>query len=202
MKIKGARVTIEDLRLDHVFQMSRWGKHDNPLLGDYNFPDLSAREVTKWYGMKVNSVFNKYFSIRNEDGELIGYMGIKDIKFIRRNSTLGIVLDPNYINKGYGTEILDTFLLYYFTEMKMRKMILEVAEFNKRAYRVYEKIGFRPVGYYLDEFYNHELDLSNPHYLEHKSSFVIDGKKIYNYIYKMVIEKKGFFSLRSKRETI
>ncbi|MFA7532992.1 MAG: GNAT family N-acetyltransferase [Tissierellaceae bacterium] len=202
MKIKGPRVTIGDLKLDDVFQMSRWGKHDNPLLGDYNFPDLSAREVNKWYRLKVGSIFNKYFSIRNEDGELIGYMGIKDIKFIRRISTLGIVLDPTHMNKGYGTEILDTFLTYYFTDMKMRKMILEVAEFNKRAYRVYEKVGFRPIAYYLDEFYNHELDLMDPHYLEHKSSFVIDGKKIYNYIYKMVIKKKRFFSLRSKRETI
>ena len=80
--------------------------------------------------------------------------------------------------------------------MKMRKMILEVAEFNKRAYRVYEKMGFQPAGYYLDEFFNQGLDLTNPHYLAEKSSFVIDGEKIYNYIYKMTLHKRRFFQMR------
>ena len=61
--------------------------------------------------------------------------------------------------------------------MKMKKMILEVAEFNKRAYRVYQKIGFKPIGYYLDEFFDSELDLSSTYYLEEKSSFVITDKK-------------------------
>lgn len=196
MEIKGERVTIRNLRLEDVFEMRKWGYHDNPLLEDYNFPHMSDKEIRLWYRMKVNNLFNKYFGIRNENDELIGYMGIKGIKILRRESTLGIVLDPNHINKGYGTEILDTFLRHYFTKMKMRKMILEVAEFNKRAYRVYEKMGFQPAGYYLDEFFNQGLDLTNPHYLVEKSSFVIDGEKIYNYIYKMTLHKRRFFQMR------
>ncbi|NLY85760.1 MAG: GNAT family N-acetyltransferase [Tissierellia bacterium] len=198
MEIKGKRVTIRDLQLEDVFEMRKWGYHDNPLLEDYNFPQMSDKEIELWYKMKANGIFNKYYGIRNENNELIGYMGIKGIKIIRREATLGIVLDPNHINKGYGTEILDTFLHFYFTKMKMRKMILEVAEFNKRAYRVYEKIGFQPVGYYLDDFFNQGLDLTNPYYLEEKSSFVIDGQKIYNYIYKMILSKKRFFQVRNK----
>jgi len=198
LEIKGKRVTIRDLQLEDVFEMRKWGYHDNPLLEDYNFPQMSDKEIGLWYKMKANGIFNKYYGIRNENNELIGYMGIKGIKIIRREATLGIVLDPNHINKGYGTEILDTFLHFYFTKMKMRKMILEVAEFNKRAYRVYEKIGFQPVGYYLDDFFNQGLDLTNPYYLEEKSSFVIDGQKIYNYIYKMILSKKRFFQVRNK----
>ncbi|NLK43365.1 MAG: GNAT family N-acetyltransferase [Tissierellia bacterium] len=199
LEIKGERVTIRDLKLEDVFEMRNWGYHDNPLLEDYNFPHMSDKEIKLWYKMKVNSFFNKYYSIRNERDELIGYMGIKGIKIFRRESTLGIVLDPNHINKGYGTEILDTFLRHYFIEMKMKKMILEVAEFNKRAYRVYEKIGFQPVGYYLDDFFNQGLDLKNPYYLAEKSSFVIDDEKIYNYIYKMALQKNRFFKLRKIR---
>lgn len=187
---------IRDLKLEDVYKMRDWGFHENPLLEDYNFPSMSNREIGIWYRMKVNNPFNKYYGILNEENRLIGYMGIKDIRRILKESTLGIVLDPNYINKGYGTEILDCFLEYYFTKMKMRKMILEVAEFNKRAYKVYEKMGFKPAGYYLDEFFNPNLDLSNPYYLEEKSSFVITDEKIYNYIYKMVLNKNTFFNLR------
>ena len=199
LEIKGERITIRRLEIKDVFHMRKWGKHKNPLLEDYNFPTMSDRGIKNWYKRKVSSIFNKYYGIRNEDQELIGYMGIKDIKYIRKISTLGIVLDANHMNKGYGTEILDNFLQYYFTEMKMRKMILEVAEFNKRAYAVYKKIGFKPCGYYLDEFFNSKLDLNNPYYLKEKSSFVIDGETIYNYIYKMTLSKDRFFNKRLKR---
>ena len=199
MLIKGKRIRIKKLELKDVFLMRKWGRHENPLLGDYNFPRMSDRGIKRWYRAKSSSIFNKYYSIRNENRELIGYMGIKDIKYIRRISTLGIVIDANHMNKGYGTEVLDRFLQYYFTEMKMKKMLLEVAEFNKRAYRVYEKMGFKACGYYLDEFFDSELDLSNPYYLKEKSSFVIDGNLIYNYIYKMNLTKENFLNGWLKR---
>lgn len=194
MEISGSRIRISRLKLKDVFQMRDWGYHDNPLLGDYNFPDMNDKELKRWYRSKVSGFNNRYYGIINEDARLIGYMGIKDIRRIKRESTLGIVFDPNYVSLGYGTECLSTFLNYYFTKMKMKRMYLEVAEFNKRAYRLYEKMGFKPVDYYLDEFYDDELDMNNQYYLDEKSSFVITDKKIYNYIYKMRLDKKVFFS--------
>lgn len=172
--------------------MRKWGYHDNPLLGDYNFPQMTDKEIRKWYRYKTAAWNNKYYGVINEENKLIGYMGIKGIKIIRRESTLGIVFDPNYLNKGYGTEALVTFLKYYFNEMKMKRMFLEVAEFNRRAHSVYKKVGFKNIAYYLDVFYDSNLNLQNPYYLEEKSSFVITDKKIYNYIYKMKIDKKDF----------
>ena len=196
MEIKGERIIIDKLKLEDVYEMRTWGFHENPLIEDYNFPPMNDDEIKSWYRRKTRTIYNKYYSIKDRDGKLIGYMGIKDIKRFRRQSTLGIVMDPSNIDKGYGTETLETFLNYYFTEMKMKSMLLEVAEFNKRAYRVYEKMGFRPIGYYLDEFFDSNLDLTNSYYLEEKSSFVIKEEKIYNYIYKMKVTKKRFMELR------
>ncbi len=192
MKIEGKKIIIRPLQLNDVYYMRNWGYHDNPLLGDYNFPILTDDEIKQWYKIKTRSFFNKYFSVFNKKDILIGYLGIKDIKRIRRESTLGIVFDPNYVDQGYGTETLKYFLKYYFNEMKMRRMYLEVAEFNQRAYTVYKKMGFKPVAYYLDEFFDSNLDLNGSHYLDVKSNFVITDKKIYNYIYKMKLNKKDF----------
>lgn len=196
MEIRGKRITIGELKLEEVYQMRSWGVHENPLIEDYNFPPMDDDEIKIWYRSKTNTMSNKYYAIKNEDDKLIGYMGIKEIKRLRRQSTLGIVMDPSNVDKGYGTETLETYLNYYFTEMKMRSMLLEVAEFNRRAYRVYEKMGFKPIGYYLDEFFDSRLDLTNSYYLKEKSSFVIKHKKIYNYIYKMKLDKRNFIKLR------
>ncbi len=193
MEIVGKRVTIRPLQEMDVFHMRYWGKHENLLLEDYDFPFYTDEEIKKWYKAKTKSFFDKYYGIRNENDRLIGYLGIKDIRIFFRSSTLGIVLDPNFIDRGYGTEILKEYLDHYFTKMKMRRMFLEVAEFNTRAYRVYEKIGFVPIAYYLDEFHSHRLDLSDKNYLKSKSSFVITEKKIYNYIYRMKLDRKVFF---------
>lgn len=196
LEIRGDRIRIRELKVEDVFLMRTWGLHDTPLLEDYNFPVMNDKDIKTWYKIKTRSPLNEYYAIKNEEEKLIGYMGIKHIKIFRRSSTLGIVLDPNQVNKGYGTEILEVFLDYYFTEMKMRKIILEVSSFNKRAYRVYEKIGFVEEGYYLDEFFNPYIDKNDPYFLKEKASFVIDDKKIYNYIYRMVLRKDRFFNLR------
>ncbi len=121
VEIKGKRITIRRLKLEDVFYMRRWGRHRNPLLEDYNFPTMSDRGVRNWYKLKVSSLFNKYYGVLNENGQLVGYMGIKEIKYIRRISTLGLVVDADHMNEGYGTEILDTFLQHYFSQMKMKK---------------------------------------------------------------------------------
>ncbi|MDR7869786.1 MAG: GNAT family N-acetyltransferase [Tissierellaceae bacterium] len=192
MKVQGNRTIIRPLELRDVFEMRNWGYHKNPLLEDYNFPLMDDEEIKKWYKFKTNSFFNKYYGVLDKNKRLIGYLGIKDIKFIRRESTLGIVFDPNFVSKGYGTETLREYLNYYFNVMKMRRMYLEVAEFNHRAFKLYENIGFKPVGYYLDEFHNQIMDLNNSYYLENKSCFVIYNRRIYNYIYKMKLDKNDF----------
>ena len=74
----------------------------------------------------------------------------------------------------------------------MKRMFLEVAEFNRRAYRLYENMGFKKVEYFLDYFFDQDLDLTSPYFVENQS-FVIKGKKIYNYIYKMRLEKEDFW---------
>ena len=117
MRVVGDRIIIRPLELKDVYEMKNWGFHENPLLDDYNFPNMLDSQIKKWYKYKTNSFFNKYYGILNKDYRLIGYLGIKNIKFIRRESTLGLVFDPNYINKGFGTETLREYLNYYFNQM-------------------------------------------------------------------------------------
>ncbi|MDD2447326.1 MAG: GNAT family protein [Tissierellia bacterium] len=200
MEIKGPRITIRPLSLGDVYLMREWGLHPSPLLDDYNFPTLSDKGIERWYKQKTKSFKNKYYAIFNEEKKLIGYMGIKNIRRIRKDSILGLVFDPNYVSKGYGTETLKSFLFYYFTKMGMKRMYLEVSEFNKRAYKLYENMGFVKIEYYIDYFFDQELDLTNPYFVKEQSSFVIKNKKIYNYIYKMRLEKEDFFGRIRIRE--
>ncbi|KNF07145.1 acetyltransferase, GNAT family [Gottschalkia purinilytica] len=188
--IKGHRVKILPLKLEHVFKMKNWGKYQSLLFEDYNFPDLNDREVKKWFDIKTSEKTSKNFIVINENEIIIGYVAIKNIKKLNKSSTLGITFDYNYINKGYGTDTILAMLDYYFNVMKMRTMYLDVAKHNKRAIRCYEKCGFKKINEYIMEMKNPHIDINSKEIIELRDNFIVENNQIYEYYYKMKISKK------------
>lgn len=194
MELVGKNLILAPLTMNDAYDMRAWGQHDSILFGDYNFPYINDVEVKRWFRFKTFTWRNRYFSVRDKSGKLVGYMGIKNKKLLKRTAFLGIVFDPDYINKGLGTEAMDIFLPYFFDTLRMKGLLLEVAEFNERAIHVYEALGFKKTAYYLDLFPNQEADTSDLEFSRWKSCFVFDGEKIYNYIYEMKLTKDVYLS--------
>lgn len=195
--LKGERVTLSTLSLEDVFFMRNWGKHENPLLQDYNFPPMNDEELEYWYKGKTIGKTKEYFAVYNEEGRMIGYLGMKNIKKIRKEATLGVVFDPNYLNQGYGTEAIKVFIDYFFNQLNMKTLYLDVAKFNKRAIRCYEKCGFQKVKKLLRRFeLEDSIDVTSTYFQEEKDSFVFKYGKLYNYIYQMKIDKEIYEEMR------
>lgn len=194
--LEGDRVEIRRFSLEDAYSMTNWGKHKSLLFDDYNFPFVEEEDIKEWYETKTFGWSKIYFSVYNEEKSFIGYLGIRYIKRLKRESTLGIVFDPNYINKGYGTEALKLFLSYYFEELNMNVLNLEVDQFNKRAIKCYEKCGFVIYKKYTDIYYDQSVNLRDSDFKEAINSFVIKRKKLYNYVYKMYIDKKTYFKMK------
>jgi RimJ/RimL family protein N-acetyltransferase len=57
--------------------------------------------------------------------------------------------------KGYGTDLMKLLLRFAFTEVNLRRLTLTVFEYNPRAIRSYEKVGFRHEGRFR-KFLNRE----------------------------------------------
>jgi len=53
------------------------------------------------------------------------------------------IADENYLNKGYGTQIVKAFVEFIFANFKAKIILIDPAEGNKRAIRCYEKAGFK-----------------------------------------------------------
>lgn len=193
----GDRIEIRRFSLEDAYSMVNWGEHKNLLFEDYNFPFFDEDEIRGWFESKTFGWNKRYFSVYNESKHFIGYLGIKRIKRIKRESTLGIVFDPNHINKGYGTEALKLFLIYYFEDLKMNVLNLEVDQFNKRAIKCYERCGFEIINEYLDIYYDQSVNLEDSDFKDVINSFVIKHKKIYNYVHKMLIDKNTYLKMKS-----
>lgn len=188
--IKGSRIKIRSLRLEDVYQMRNWGKHDDPLFKDYNFPELNDEETCQWYNYRTSSRNSKCFSVLDEDDRTIGYINIRNIRRIMRTAKLGIVFDPTTINKGYGSEAIMILLDYFFNVMKMKTMYLDVAKFNKRAIKCYEKCGFRIIRDYKAKHANLKNELyDDKSYIWYKDFFLIKNNVIYCRYYEMKVRK-------------
>jgi len=82
--------------------------------------------------------------IRTLDGDcLIGEIGLDGIKYTHGDAFVGISLgERDFWGKGYGTDAMRVLLRFAFTELNLRRVSLDVFEYNPRAVRSYEKVGF------------------------------------------------------------
>ncbi|KJF26411.1 GCN5 family acetyltransferase [Clostridium aceticum] len=192
---RGKLTYITEIERQQVDAMQLWGKHEDPLLGSYNFPVMSELQREYWYRNKKYTLSKKCFGVCNLENQFVGYIALRNIKWIRRISELGIVFDPNYINKGYGTDALKGFLEYYFDNMKMRQLNLKVAVFNKRAQKCYEKCGFQLQEIKYDEFEDQNLEVFDREDLEeYQQFFKKEGTILLSQYKHMCITKEAHYA--------
>ena len=116
------------------------------------------RETASWrypppydfYDGDQESIENpeRYFAVRDACG-LIGFF-----YFERQGDTLeyGLGLRPDLTGRGFGEEFSRAGLEFGRARFSPKKIILNVAAFNERAMKVYERLDFYEVGRHIRAF--------------------------------------------------
>ena len=91
------------------------------------------------------------FAVETLDGQLIGSCGYHGLDWKNRRCMVGWQIgDPSMRGRGYGTDLIETLLKVCFEVLGLRKVSLEVYEFNEAA-RLYERLGFTREGTFRKE---------------------------------------------------
>jgi len=110
----------------------------------------SQKNVQKWLDKELDEEnINRYwFSIRTlKDDILLGDIDLYVNNWSARDTFVGLGIgEREFWGKGYGTDLMKVILRYAFTEINMNRVSLGVFEYNPRAIRTYEKVGFRHEG--------------------------------------------------------
>lgn len=123
-------------------------------MNDMSTTDYTGRtsrvtsEITEreWIAQAVNGECNLVI-VKNEGDEPIGTICLTKISFTYRTAELGIVIgEKDERNKGYGTEAIKLLLDYGFNYLNMHSIALSLIAVNDRAYRCYQKAGFKECG--------------------------------------------------------
>lgn len=132
--------------------LSRWHRNSeySRLLTSSLGPMPSPKTVNTWIEKEVLefSPASYFFSIRTlAEDKLIGDLALDVIDWSGRDAFVGLGIgEAEYWGKGYGTDVMEVLLRFAFLEINLRRVTLNVFEYNPRAIRSYEKAGFQHEG--------------------------------------------------------
>jgi diamine N-acetyltransferase len=155
MFLQGDRVIVRKLTRGDLNDMVRWRPFDDPLFSDANWPLRSLRELNQWYTRCSRDPQRLLCAVTDDSGRVIGSITLRE-RDGSRSARLGVTLGADFVNQGLGTEALGLFLDYYFDELGLGKIVLDVVGYNRRAIRVYEKLGFVAIGQHERSIGRHE----------------------------------------------
>ena len=136
-----AALQVRPLERTDIAQMQSWQRHTDPLFVPYNVPALSGeQEEAFWRYWTHKPATISLAGVM--DGRFVAHILLRDHDAQAGSADLGISLDPAYIGQGIGTQLLRLTREYAFDTYAIARITLDVASWNQRAIRAYEKAGF------------------------------------------------------------
>lgn len=146
-KLLGDRIYLSPRNTEDYEIFAEW--LNDPQVADYigRSGKIMTNEGEKEYLEKNNNPEATFSIVDLNNDKLLGSISIEAIDHLNRCGTLGIFIgDGNYRNNGYGTEAIKLVLEYGFKYLNLKNIKLDLVSANERAYRCYQKCGFKEYG--------------------------------------------------------
>ena len=137
--IYGQRVTLRPWQRGDTLAQELWPRYTEPFSSLWNIP--RAYSYNEMVGRGWSS--QRYaWAVVDTGRRLIGRISLREVDPGDGSARLGISIAQPYVGKGLGTEAMVLFLDHYFGPLGFSRLHLDVAAFNRRAVRCYERLGF------------------------------------------------------------
>ncbi|HYY47632.1 MAG TPA: GNAT family protein [Thermoplasmata archaeon] len=151
--LQGERVRLRPLASSDLRRCVKWFSDPQIIRFLGRNSPVTMPEEERWFRDYERRPDEQIFAI-DVAGVHIGNVGLHKIDRVHRKAEVGIVIgEAGLWSKGYGTEAMAAVLHYAFGPLGLNKVSLDVLEYNERAIRVYERLGFRPEGIHREDVY-------------------------------------------------
>lgn len=153
---QGNLVYLSAFQKDDIPQLTGWFKDIEFLylmMGQHIMPAHDEKFATLIENFAKNGDLE--FAVRTQDGhQLIGGVFLKDVDGRNRSAELVVYIgEREYWGRGYGSDGIQILLRYGFQEINLNRIMLRVFDYNARAMRAYQKIGFQHEGTKRESLY-------------------------------------------------
>ena len=144
MELEYAPLSYQDL------EWARQLHNDPEVLGMLNDPTVvSPEQQISWY----NSLTQNKTSFRvivKTDNKNIGLIRLDSLDIHNKSICIGLDIHKEFRGLGYSKIIYKYIMDQLFLEKDLHRIWLHVAEYNTRAYSLYQKLGFSIEGVLRD----------------------------------------------------
>jgi len=145
--IYGKRVRLRGAERSDLESFVTWINDPEVTAGLTLFLPMSSIDEEKWFENAMQRPQEeKPLVIDMKDGtnwRLIGNSSFFAFDWFSRSAEVGIMIgDKTVWNQGFGSEVMRLLLHHGFGTLNLNRIYLRVYDENKRAIRVYEKVGF------------------------------------------------------------
>ncbi|GAA2754007.1 GNAT family N-acetyltransferase [Amnibacterium kyonggiense] len=109
-------------------------------------PDGPAQDLFRRWSTNDSGAGVGFSVETRASGEFVGHVTLWGAALPARAATLGIIIGPTQVGRGYGTDAVRTLCRYGFRAMGLHRIGLSLAAFNERGRAAYEKAGFQVEG--------------------------------------------------------
>ncbi len=115
---------------------------------DAEHPDVVLDDrLRDWYATRNEQVDRLDLAVEDAaSGILVGEVVLNEVDLVALTCNLRVLIGPGGRERGLGTEAVGLATAYGIERLGLRRITLEVFEFNPRARRVYEKVGYVVTG--------------------------------------------------------
>lgn len=154
--IAGEHVILRAFEREDAERCYRWMNDPNIVRTLKSRYPIAFENETEWIDKAMHaSSGERHFAIeRKDDRSHIGNASIHDIDWVSRTGWFGLFIgEPAAWNRGFGSDAISALVRFAFEEMNLRKLRINVFDYNDRAKHVLEAQGFVQEGRLRAEFY-------------------------------------------------
>lgn len=154
--IAGEHVILRAFEREDAERCYRWMNDPNIVRTLKTRYPIAFQNEIEWLDRAMDaSATERHFAIeRKDDRTHIGNASIHEIEWVSRNAAFGLFIgEPSAWNRGFGGDAIRTLVRFAFEEMNLRKLRINVFDYNDRAKHVLETQGFVVEGRLRQEFF-------------------------------------------------
>lgn len=141
---------IEPLDQSTAEKIASWHYEDEYAFYD---PEADPEDLAELLNPALRG--ESMFAVRDGAGELVGFFAFQNKEGV---VIFGLGLHPDLTGKGLGADFVRAGLVFAQSRFSPKTIQLHVAAFNKRAIKVYKRVGFREVEHYMNRTNGGEFD--------------------------------------------
>ena len=113
-------------------------------------PITLEHHLSWWRGLDLQRQLRFIYEV---DGVRAGFVKYYSIDRVNQNCVLGADLEQSFRGQGLARDMWTRMINYAFEELKLHRVSLSTAEFNRRAQHVYHQLGFESEGFLKESLY-------------------------------------------------